>query len=124
MLAISPRQTFPHVLKPDREMPRSRQTRFYLRFLAAGEAAEYRKLSETKEPAPGDLLKKLFAALRRIVADWAGVVDEDADDVPFDPDSLERVLTAEEAWELYYAGLARCRLDDDDRKNSASPSPS
>jgi hypothetical protein len=148
MISANPKATFPHVLACDRQEPRSRQARWFLKNLSQAEWEEYRRLGTRDQPSalrlrpeggpetgeektkpeeerpPEEIAAELWAALRIIVAGWTGVRDAAGEAIPFDPERLEEALTMAEAWELYYAGLQRLELTGDDRKNSESRRPS
>jgi hypothetical protein len=76
-----------------------------------------------------NVITDLYAKLGQVLAGWRNLVyppgagpDLAGKPVPYDParlDVLDDVLLDAELWQLYWAGASE--IDEDDRKNSASP---
>ena len=123
-LALRPNEIFSLVLRSDqddakREGPRPR---FLFRHQTGREQLELadrldaiEKLKTAREAIEG-----FFGLLRGVLVGWEHLRDADGAEIPFDAAKLEDVLTYREAQQLVYRVWGG--LDEDDRKNSASPS--
>lgn len=122
---VNPRDSFPVVLHCDRPEPRSQQARFFFRVLTVEQSRQVEGLiydPDQRKLTGQEMLPLLWAALRTLLSGWQNVRDADGLSINYSPEAVEYCLTVDEAWELYYAGIARSRLTDDDRKKFGWPS--
>lgn len=127
MLATSPKQTFPVVLRCDRDEPRGQQSRFFCRALSKEDWREAERLDNDPEvqKLPKDQwVARVWTTLATMLAGWSNVRDASGALVAFTPEAIPQVLTVAEACELYREAMIRSTLTDDDRKNFGWLSPS
>lgn len=114
-----------HALATDQDKPPDRRPTFELRELTGKQmravAAVYDSVDEAS--TAGEAVDGLFSALRQVVAGWRHMATPEGDELPFDPDRLEELLTPAEAFELLGAAMNASMLGPADRKKFESPSP-
>lgn len=121
MLALDPRETFEVGVDTDAK------ARFRFRYCTAAEFLATDRLAMDRAytvamPA-SEIAGQLFKTLREHLVGWTGVMDAAGADIPFDLATLERIVTMQEAWLLFWQARIQWRLTEEDRKNSDSPSP-
>ncbi len=115
--ALDPTARFPIVLKSDQSQPQPRPT-FWARYLTG------REWIELSNNAGQDALESWYNALRLAIVHWENVRDHNGDPIPYAPATFENILDPGEARELVLACIAGQQPNADEKKGSASPSPS
>jgi len=122
---------YPCVLMADQATPRHARPVWFVRALSEAEVAEYRRAGDDAVKDRPGANRRCFAALRTVLVGWdnvrwpgsaSGRGRTSEPTFPDDRDRLEELLTVAEAWELYFAGLARQELSGEDLGNSDTPS--
>ena len=141
-LALDPDSTFEVVLESDKEKPEGRRPVFTFRFRSLTEwSAAERSVQGMDESADGQAaLMRLAEAINGGLVGWSNMINEsgrtitiegpqgpaeigDGEHIPYAPEALKSVVTAGEAWDLYYSALRNGMAAVIDLKKSASQSP-
>ena len=69
------------------------------------------------------LCDDLIAAIRGNLVGWRGVTARDGQEIPYDPDRLEDVLSHGEAWDLLGEARREGRITSAEKNASGSSSP-
>jgi hypothetical protein len=127
-LATNPNKTLPIWCECDAEIPMESRPTFTCRFLTRHELSAFNdELEEINGIEKHDEARaRLSAVLAKGIRGWRNMTEPGADGpVPIDfaPDRFDRVLSAQEKWELAYTMLRAPRLNDEDKKKSSLPPP-
>jgi hypothetical protein len=129
-LATNPSKTLPIWCECDAEIPMESRPTFTCRFLTRHEISAFSdELEEiAKLDKQDDARARLSALLAKGITGWRNMTEpgQDGKPIPIDfaPDRFDRVLSAQEKWDLAYTMLRAPRLNDDDKKKLSSASPS
>jgi len=125
-LALDPEKKFDLVLETDAERPPEERPTFVFRFLTGREWKKVAAIQESIDEGMkgSEAIDRIFEALALGVVGWRNIRGRDGRPIPFAAESLDLALTVKEAAELAARMLAQTDAGGEDRKKSASPSPS
>jgi len=128
-LALDPEQTFDLVLKSDQDKPAAERPTFTFRYLANREwkviAHLADHLDEAAEQGLDALLGRMEEVLKMALVGWRNMIDPaTGEEIPFDPNNLDRIINPAEMSELIIRVRDESVLSVEDKKKSGSPSPS
>jgi hypothetical protein len=129
-LATNPSKTLPIWCECDAEIPMESRPTFTCRFLTRHEISAFSDELEAISTLDkqDDARARLSALLAKGITGWRNMTEPGADGKPvpidFAPDRFDRVLSAQEKWDLAYTMLRAPRLNDEDKKKLSSASPS
>jgi hypothetical protein len=125
-IACNPRHTTWFSLTVDQPEPEESRPAFRARFLTADQVMEVRQLIVDASNEGTDAKAKpiLAQAIAKGVTGWRNMRDPDGNPVDFSIDSLSRVLTVLEMYEVAGAQIDATGMREADAKKSVSPSAS
>ena len=125
-LALDPEATFGFSLASDRDKPAETRPTFMFRHRTLRESMAFdRKMAEVAGPGQSEAAgQTLIDGILEGLAGWRSMIGPDGRLMPFDPDKLADIVTAAEAWELYYGMVSGGGATADEMGKSESQSPS
>jgi len=125
-LALDPEATFDFWLESDKDKPAERRPTFIFKHLSLRQtraaAGPIDAVSTTADT--GGTIAALCDGVRAGLVGWRGMTGRDGNDIPYDPARLDEIITAREAWELWFGAATGRSPNEADLKNSESPSHS
>jgi len=105
-IALEPSRTYRYVLKSDRDKPKEDQPFFEFRYLSGRAWKEVAAVADDLENSAGGAaaIDSMYAMIKPGLVNWGNMIDpEMAQEIPFDLDELDRLLTMKETRELLEA---------------------
>ena len=119
-LALEPNETYEVTLESDAAKPEKERAKFRFRYLTLREFRNTAWLADDKkrieELSADRLISALLEAIAVNLVGWSNIP------IPFVAESLPDVVTASEAWELFYQARRQSRLSVTEKNSSDSPS--
>lgn len=109
----------PYWISPDsyKDIPEAERPAFQFRRLNGAEFVELSSIVEYNGTSTADEHRKVFETFKIGLLDWRNQYDPSTgEQLSFAPDSLERVIDAQEAMNLIQARIVRGRLNADEKK--------
>ena len=123
--ALEPNAVYEVVLESDSKKPKDVRPTFIFRYLSSRKWKEMARLSDAfeKDITGEGAIDTVFKAVKMGLASWRNMNRPDGEEIEFDADMLEDIVTPAEALELMEAAVSQLPTVED-KKKLDSPSPS
>jgi hypothetical protein len=117
-LVLEPDSHYDYVLDCDKSKPKEKQPTFIFRYLSSRKWREVAQLSDSfdKDDSGEAAIDAVFKAIKKTLAGWRDMNGPDGEEIEFNADKLEDIVTPAEAMELLRAAVSQMPTAEDKKK--------